>query len=102
MKTNFLKKEKSFKKKKLQFNPRLCWMFLVCGVCVVSIFSLFFGYYLFMQIEKEPSMSSNGNVTSTRMVKKERIDKVLEYFKGREEKSNQIIKSPSPIIDPSI
>ena len=55
-----------------------------------------------MQIDKDlvvPTGEIKGQIT---IVKKESIEKVLEYFSEREKKSNQILNSPSPVVDPSL
>lgn len=69
---------------------------------MTAVFSAIFGYYLVLQINKEfivPEATSSGQVE---IVKKERIDKVLVNFSLRKTLSDQILKSPAPIVDPSL
>ncbi|MEI8175116.1 MAG: hypothetical protein WCG28_04160 [bacterium] len=104
MKIKFFKKEKSFKKEKesLWLNINFYWKLAVLFMFLVIIISFAFGYYFFMQMSKEsvalPVISSGQTDT----VKKERIDKVLEYFSTRETKSAVILNSPAPVVDPSL
>ncbi|OGI62720.1 hypothetical protein A2818_02710 [Candidatus Nomurabacteria bacterium RIFCSPHIGHO2_01_FULL_40_12] len=95
------KKEKNFKKEGPWLNINFYWQLAVCIVFLTILLSLFFGYYLFMQINKEAVLEESSVSGQLETVKKERIDKVLLYFSLRAEKSNQILNSPSPIIDPS-
>ena len=46
------------------------------------------------------SITSGGGQTS--MVNENRILKALDYFSAREEKSNEILNSPAPVVDPSL
>jgi len=100
----FLKKEKTWTKEKENFwlNINFYWKFTVCFLFAVILFSSFFGYYLFMQINKEPVLSLSGTSPKVETVKKERMEKVLEYFSIRKQKSNQILNYPAPVSDPSL
>jgi hypothetical protein len=105
MKIKFFKKENNFKKEKesLWWNINLYWELAVCFMFVVVFLAFFFGYYLFMGINKEPIiMSSSGTSNQIQIIKKERIEKALQYFSLREQKSKQILNSPAPVIDPSL
>ncbi len=104
MQIKLFKKEKVFKKRKesLWLNINLYWKLAVFCLFVVFLLSSFFGYYLFTQINKEFIVSEDARSSQSDTVKKERINKVLEYFSGRDQKSDQIISSPAPIIDPSL
>lgn len=102
MKIKFFKKEKNFKKEDFKLNPNIFWKSSVFMVFLVIIFSAFFGYFLFLQISKETALGVNSPGSQIETIKKERIDKVLEYFSARKQKSNKILNSPSPIIDPSL
>ncbi len=102
MKIQFFKKENDFKKKNFGFNPNLYWEFAVIMVFMFIILSAISGYYLFMQINQEPIVSSPATNTRAGAVDKNRIDKALNYFSDREKKSAQIINSPAPVVDPSL
>ena len=98
----FLKKEKSFKKEGSWLNPNFYWKLAIYFVFAMILFSLFFGYSLFIRINKEPTLSANRVSEQIETVKKERVEKVLEYFSLRKQKSNQILNSPAPVVDPSL
>lgn len=104
MKIKFFKKEKNFKKDRmgLWLNINFYWKIAVSFMFVVALFSLFFGYSLFVRINKESPLVSSRVSGQVETVKKERIGKVLEYFSLRKKKSDQILVSPAPVIDPSL
>lgn len=100
----FFKKEKNFKKEResLWLNMNFYWQLTVFFMFVVILLSFFFGYYLFAKINKEPALSMDNDISRVEIVKKGRIEKVLEYFSLRKQKSNQILISPAPVADPSL
>lgn len=100
MEINFLKKNKKLIRKDLEIKPDLYWKYILYITFVLIFFSFVFGFYLFIKISKEPVLSVN-NTSGQETIKKERINKVLEYFSDREKKSTEILNSPSPIVDPS-
>ena len=103
MELKFLKKEKSFKKTNLFFNTNLYWQLAVCGAFILSVASCFFGYYLFINTNNESiSQSPTYDYKRNEIVNKEKIDTILDYFSARKQKSNQILYSPSPVVDPSL
>ena len=98
------KKQKNYKKVKegVLLHTHRYWEAAVFCMCGVTLLSILFGYYLFMGINQD-STSTTGNVPpQNETIKKERIDKVLEYFSMREQKSNQILNSAAPVADPSV
>jgi len=100
----FKKREKTFKKDKqtVWFNINFYWELAVSFMLIAFISSLFFGYNLFMKVNKEFVLSDDEKVGQIKTIKKDRIDAVLKYFSAREKKSNQILNSPSPLVDPSL
>lgn len=102
MKIQLFKKEKNFKKKNFQLNPNLYWKIAVFGALIIMILSFFFGYSLFAQINKEPVATGGNGNGGVPTVNEDRLKKDLDYFYMRAQKSNQILNSPSPIIDPSL
>lgn len=101
MKIKFFKKEQSFKKEKTELGLNFYWGVAVVLMLTATFASFTFGYYLFSHINKE-YVSPFGDTSQVKIIKKERIDKILEYFSAREKKSNEIKNSPSPITDPSL
>jgi len=101
MQIKFFKIKKSFKKHGLTFKPDFYWQLIVLTVFILVLASFLFGYYLFMQINKE-SVLSIESIGRQETIKKERLKKVLEYFSLREKKSIKILNSPAPVVDPSL
>jgi hypothetical protein len=102
MQIKFFKKEKNFRRKNFQINLSLCWELAVGFAFLMIILSSIFGYQLFTKINQEfvlPAINENGKVPT---VKKDRLEKALDYFSIREQKSTEIINSPAPIVDPSL
>ncbi len=102
MDLKILKIKKSFKKKNYRPNPDAYWKFLFFLGFFLTLISLFYGIYFFIQINKESFGTEIPSTGQVELVKKERIDKVLNYFTERESKSTDIFNFPSPIIDPSL
>ncbi|MEK7060148.1 MAG: hypothetical protein AAB970_00810 [Patescibacteria group bacterium] len=101
MNLNFLKKKKKFKKGGLGIKPDLYWRYILYMTFILIFLSCAFGLYFFIKTNEKPIIPTVG-VNGQDTIKKERFDKVLEYFSEREKKSLQILNSPSPIIDPSL
>lgn len=102
MKITLFKKENNFGKKNFVLNPNIFWEFSIIFIFIFFIFSAFFGYNLFTQINQESVLIGDvkgGNVPS---VKEERMKRVLDYFTSKENKSLEILNSKSPVIDPSL
>ncbi len=102
MKITFTKKEKGFQKKSFIFNVNLYWKIIVLFTFVFSLLFFFFSYQLFVEINKEATVPVSDISAQNNLVTKERIDKTLDYFSSREQKSNQILYSSSPVVDPSL
>ncbi len=98
------KKEKSFAKKResLWQEVNLYWKFAVMLMLLVTAASVFFGYFFFIQINKELVLDESDTIPQIKTVKKERIQKVLQHFADRKQISNQILNSPAPVVDPSL
>ena len=102
MKIKIFKFKKSFRKGGLHTNPDVYWNILQGMALLVVIWSAFFGFSLFSKINKEFTLSGGDAGNQTGTTSRERIDKVLEYFSDRKNKSDGILNSPSPVIDPSL
>ncbi|MEK7564515.1 MAG: hypothetical protein AAB510_03045 [Patescibacteria group bacterium] len=101
MNIKFLKIKKVFKKHSSNIKPEFYWQIMVYIVFILSIFSFLFGYQLFKEVSKEADIQINSQ-NKQEIVKKARLEKVLDYFEAREKRSDEIVASPSPIIDPSL
>ncbi len=102
MQIKFFKREKHFKKKSGEINLDLYWSFIFFMGFFLTLVAFAFGLYLFREINKELVLPVGGISSQFQTVKKERIEKALEYFSLRKQKSNQIINSPAPVVDPSL
>ena len=102
MNIKFFKKENNFKKKNFAFNSNLYWKIFVAGTLVIILFIFYFGYNLFMQINQESAIPATNTSGQIPTVSPDRMKKALDNFSARETKSNQIINSPSPVVDPSL
>ena len=101
MKIKLFKKKNNFKKKDFQLNPNLYWKLALGCALIMILFSFFFGYRLFTQINEDAVPSNAIDSGQVPIVSKDRIGKDLNYFSDREKKSEEIINSPSPLVDPS-
>lgn len=104
MQIKFFKKEDRFEKEKesLWLNINLYWELMVFFIIGVILASSLFGYSIFKKISKESFSSAVVTDSQVETVSKQRIEKVLNYFSLRKQKSSQILNSPLPIIDPSL
>lgn len=102
MEIKVFKIKKSFRKGGLHTNPDVYWNILQGVALVIVLGSFIFGFLFSKKVNKELVLSTENTDQQAETISKERIDQVLEYFSLREQKSNQIFNSPSPIIDPSL
>lgn len=102
MKITLFKKENSFKKKDFTFHPNLYWKIVLISAVIIILLSFIFSYRLFVQINQEPVLSFTNENGQLPIVNEDRIEKVLNYFSEIEKNSNQILNSPSPVVDPSL
>lgn len=102
MKIQLFQKRNNFKKKDFILNSNLYWKIIVSIAFVFILGSFVFGFRLFLQINQEFSMpETNGNVQG-RLINKDRITKVLNYFSEKEKKTAEILNSSIPVVDPSL
>ena len=101
MQIQIFKKQKQIEKKNFKINVNFYWKLILLTFFILTISSFIFGFYLFKKINKDFVYFYDNLSDKIEVVKKERIEKGLEYFSNREKKSIDILNSPSPIIDPS-
>lgn len=101
MKLNF-KLKKSFKKESFSVNPNTYFRFVVAIAFGVVLVGFGLGFYTFKEFGTESIEKVYKSNDSVELSKKEKIEKVLEYFSVREQKSVEIINSPAPVVDPSL
>lgn len=102
MKINFFKKENNFKKKDFNLNPNFYWKIAVIFTFISILASFIFGYKLFNQIEQESNIPNANINEQIPMIKQDRIKSVLFFFTEKEQKSADILKNPSAVVDPSL
>jgi hypothetical protein len=102
MKIEIFKNKKKFKKGGFHTNPNIGWGIILLVTLFLTVLFLVFGIYLFVNTNKETTVPEADTGSHIKIVKKDRIDKVLEYFSSRENKSSDVLNSPSPLIDPSL
>jgi|SRR3990167_6140748 len=101
MEIKIFKRKRSFKKGGLHSDPNIFWEALLLLGFSVFVASCVFGFYLFRTISQKFTSLGDQVQSETRTVSKERINKILEYFSDKQQRSSEIINSPSPIVDPS-
>ncbi len=101
---NFFKKGISFKKKRENscVNIGFFWKLSVIFMFIVFLSACFFGYYLFVKVNKEVVFETNEENSEFETIKQDKIEKILEYFSVRKQKSNGILNSSAPVVDPSL
>ncbi len=102
MKLNFFKKKNNFKKKKFDIRPDFFWEIIFFCTALIMVGSFVFGYYLFMKINQEPTLSISSNSGQVGTVNKDRIEKDLNYFSAKAQTSTEILNSSAPVVDPSL
>ena len=102
IKFNFLKKKKHFEKKGFQINPNIYWRIVLIIFFVFLIIISVFGFYLFKETSKEIIPVTENTIGPASIQRKDKLEKILEYFKTRENKSSEIINSPVNVVDPSL
>ncbi|MBI2630649.1 hypothetical protein HYW73_00325 [Candidatus Nomurabacteria bacterium] len=102
MKIEIFKNKKKFKKGGFHTNPNIGWEIILLITFILVVLSLAFGVYLFVRTNEEFGASATNGSSQVKIVKKDRIEKALQYFSLRGQKSKEILNSPSPVIDPSL
>lgn len=101
LKLNFFKKNNIFKKKNYDIDADFYWKIILYITFFLLLAGALFGFYLYFQINKDKTFSETSNSLKVGTVNKTRIEKVLEYFSMRSNKSEDIMNSSSPVVDPS-
>ena len=102
MNIKIFKTQKKFQKENLNEKPYFFWKLVLSAMSIIILASFGFGYYIFLQSNKEVVLTEADLGGTLETVNTGRLDGVLEYFNAREKKSEQVINSPSPVIDPSL
>lgn len=102
MKITLFKKQNNFKKKDFTFHLNFYWRIILLCAVVMIFLSFLFGYRLFVKISQKPILQFPNENGVAYVVNQDYILKALNYFSEREKKSNKILNSPSPVVDPSL
>lgn len=101
MKIIFLNLKKNFRKKDYEVNPRKIWTGVLLLSAVIVFFSILYGWSSFNEISKAFNPQGLPKIDQAEKERKMRLEKILKDFSEREQKSQIIIDSPSPVVDPS-
>ena len=102
MQIKFFTNKKKFKKGGLAANPDIFWNIILLLWSLLVVISLVFGFFLFRKISNEAFNDHEINAKKIDTVSQERMEKILKYFSARKNKSQDILNSPAPFIDPSL
>lgn len=102
MDLKFLKFEKKFKKKEHQPDPDFYWRVIFGVTTVLFLSGIVFGGFLLKKVNQQDFSLSLEYSGEGKKISENRIDKVLQYFTDRENKSKDILVLPAPRRDPSI
>ena len=95
-------RKKVFRKEYSWLDITFFWKLAIGFMFLTALVSLFFGRYIFVEINKAFVLSDDQSSSQIQTIKKESINQILQIFYTRADKSKQITNSPSPIIDPSL
>jgi hypothetical protein len=101
MKMDFLKKKNNFKRKDFSIDVALYWELIVILGFFLILTTSIGSFILFREINQEPAGPVSGIDTKVPSVNKDELTKVLNYFQMRAERSQQILNSPTPVVDPT-
>jgi hypothetical protein len=105
MDLNFLKKikiEHKIKKENFDIKADIYWKFILAFSLLLILSSFAFGYYVFTNIDQDNKLLNQNTDQKTSPIKKDKLNSVLKYFSEKEDKIENIISSPAPVIDPSL
>lgn len=102
MQIKFFQKQKVFKKEDYSIYPRKFWKIILCVSFSMVILSFVFGALMFLKVNKDFELSPEELSAGVEVIKVERLNQILEYFSSKEQKSNEILVYPAPVVDPSL
>jgi uncharacterized protein YpmS len=102
MKIQFPKKEDVFKKKDFSFDMFFYWKIAMFIFVLFFILFSVFGFYLFFKVNRDFSETEKKETEMKPLIQKERLDKALNIFLEKENKSKEILESSQKIPDPSL
>ncbi|HNW71436.1 MAG TPA: hypothetical protein PKZ36_00970 [Candidatus Paceibacterota bacterium] len=102
MKIKFPKFKKNYENQNFKISPDIYWNILIVLFFIIIIAVFIFSFNLYKQTSVESEVTYQNISGKIEKEKKEKINRVLEYFSEREQKSNEILNSPAPVVDPSL
>lgn len=102
MQLKILKQKKVFHKADLSTKPSLFWMMILVMMFLIITSSFGFGFYLFVKVNAEPTLSEDDLGGQVETVDREKLTSALDYFSERQKKSIYTLSTPAPVIDPSL
>ena len=99
----FKEKKNFLKEKRSGIRPGFVWEMALLSGFVLILLSFAFGFYLFMQVNNESSAAESAVVTQSSTSKNlDRLQKTLQNFSDKQNKSAAILNAPSSVVDPSL
>ena len=102
MKIKLFKKQNNFKKKDFVFHLNFYWRIIILCAIVMVFSSFLFGYRFFVKINQRPVSQFTNKESMADALNQNNILKALNYFSEKERRSNEILNSPSMVVDPSL
>ncbi len=96
------RKKQEYKKPISLIDPTLYWKSILMLSAGLIICFFGFGYYLMVSVEEAPATAPLNNTIQVRTFNKAKLDQAIEYFSKREKASQDILSSPSAVVDPSL
>lgn len=95
------KPRKKFRKGGFHTNPNISWEMIVALVFVVTVGFFTVGARLFLESNREFNVPFVEEPSDKIRSERAKIEKTLDYFSERREKSNAILSTPAHVVDPS-
>jgi|GEM_PF-1957613 len=102
MKIKFPKIKKNYRKESLKVSPNIYWAIIVALFFVIVVGDFVFAYNLFNKTAQDETLLVLNQNSQVEREKKAEINRVLNYFSARAEKTSEIINSPALVVDPSL
>lgn len=102
MQFKLIKNKKNFRKVSMANRPHFFWMLLLAMMTLIIALSCVWGFFLFIKVNSEPSLPVSGSFGAVETVDRTQLNTILDYFRKREVKMNEILYTPLPLVDPSI
>lgn len=102
MKIKIPKIKKKFKKGGIHSDPDIYWGGALLVAFIIVVIAVVMSFNLFRKINADFTPGNDNGGLQAGKIREERIESVLEYFSIRGQRTEKIISSPSPVVDPSL